>query len=277
MGNGPDGRPQGEGGSRPTGTTVLVAAACLLLLAGLVALRHTTGVEVELADLALPVLVFGLYLFITGRVTKIEAGGVTLERALSRAHGTSVDATVTEVSSLPVDRVDYWQKGGPATLDRILEEGGEALSFQFGRGGYRGEAVEEYLDQLVAAGTIRWVLFLAEDSSFWGMVEAKHLGRLLGRELSARTLANALNAGDREPLLEHLDGLIPAEAALAPGTEKRAALEAMEERSVDVLPVLDEEGRFRGVAERSRLVASILLEVDRTIESRGESPAEERR
>lgn len=277
MGNGPDRSPAGKGANRWTGTTVLVAAGCLLLLAGLVALRQATGVEVELADLALPVLVFGLYLFLTGRVTRIEAGGVTLERAISQAHGTSVEGTVTEVSSLPVDRVDYWEKGGPATLDRILEEGGEALSLQFGHGGYRGEALEEYLDQLVAAGKIRWVLFLDEDSGFWGMVEAGDLGRLLGRELSAQTLANALNTGDREPLLEHLEDLVPAEAALTPGTEKRAALEAMEERSVDVLPVLDEEGRFRGVAERSRLVASILLEVDRTIGLRGESPAEERR
>lgn len=252
---------------RPARATLGVAAACLVLLVGLVVLRRATGLEVKLGDLALPATVFGLYLLLTGQITRIEAGGVTLERAFAEAVGSSLGPQVALVAPLPVDTVDYWQKGGPATLDRMLEEGAEALSFRFGHGGYHGPAIQEYLDALLARGAIRWVLFMNEDRTFWGLAEATALKRALGHRLPANRLAETLNAGERAPLAEALAGLVPAGAALAPDAEKRAALAAMEERSVDVLPVVDASGAFVGVVERSRLVASILLEVDRTLAS----------
>lgn len=260
--------PQVERGeASDMGTTLLVVAGCLLLLAGLVTLRQVWQVEIVLADVALVAAAFGLYLFLTGRISKLRIGGVTIERAVSRAHGTSIHDQVTDVSSLPVDRIEYWEKGDRATLDRIVKEGGEALSLQFGHGGYRGPILKEYLDELIERGNLQWIVFLEEDGDFWAMVQAAALRRTLEGKLSSEELAQAMNAGDRGPLRRKVAGLIPAGAAVEAGTERRAALQAMEEYETDVLPVLDESGELRGVTERSRLVARILLDVDYAVGS----------
>jgi CBS-domain-containing membrane protein len=50
------------------------------------------------------------------------------------------------------------------------------------------------------------------------------------------------------------------------GGDKRKALEMMNAADAQVLPVLDEAGRFDGIVDRSKLTASILTEIAQRVE-----------
>jgi CBS-domain-containing membrane protein len=56
-------------------------------------------------------------------------------------------------------------------------------------------------------------------------------------------------------------GFVPARDSVKTDVRKRDALEKMEERQTSWLPVVDERRRFVGIVDRSRLVASLVLEV----------------
>jgi CBS-domain-containing membrane protein len=49
-------------------------------------------------------------------------------------------------------------------------------------------------------------------------------------------------------------------------TDKREALQKMEALNMDTLPVVQENDRFAGIVNRSRLTASLLLDVARNLE-----------
>ena len=242
---------------------VLVGIGCLALVAGLILLRVKTGAEVKVGDLALPALAFGIYLLLTGQITKLEAGGVTIERAFAQETAAAVEGQVSDVAPLPVEPSDVATKGGVDQLERMISERTEALSFRFGHGGYDGPAIERYLAELLSRGAVRWVVFENDDAIFWALAEAADVGRLVREQLGGDWLAAALKEGDRQAISDTLPGLVQAGEALTIRSEKKQALAKMEELDVDFLPVIEPSGRFAGVVEQSRLVASILLEVDR--------------
>ena len=51
-----------------------------------------------------------------------------------------------------------------------------------------------------------------------------------------------------------------------PTGKQRKALEMMNSEDAQVLPVLDEEGKFDGIVDRSKLTASILTEIAQRVE-----------
>jgi hypothetical protein len=78
--------------------------------------------------------------------------------------------------------------------------------------------------------------------------------------VAANEFAESLNKGNKARL-EQLPGFIPAAAAVQNRADKSAVLAKMESQNVDVLPVIDDQGRFAGVVNRSRLVASVLVDI----------------
>jgi hypothetical protein len=71
--------------------------------------------------------------------------------------------------------------------------------------------------------------------------------------------------------IKALPGFVPASDGVKRSSEKRSVLEQMEKLSADWLPVLKDDGQFDGVVERSRLTASLILEVAK--ELGGPAPA----
>ena len=78
-------------------------------------------------------------------------------------------------------------------------------------------------------------------------------------------LAEWINAGSKADL-EDLPGFASAARALPRKTSKRKALEMMNAADTPVLPVLDEDGKFDGIVDRSKLAASILTEIAQRVE-----------
>lgn len=58
-----------------------------------------------------------------------------------------------------------------------------------------------------------------------------------------------------------MPGFVGARDAIRQNQNKRQALELMENLNTSLLPVLDEAGSFKGIVDRSRLVASLLIDV----------------
>lgn len=185
---------------------------------------------------------------------------------------------------LPADLIRVEEKGGPDQLQRMLERGVDALSYQLG-GYYYGPMVWRYFDALKTLPQFRYVLILSPGGE-----------ELLGT-LDATTLAAHLDPPDTVALRERLgddvwntpdesevprwgefagrlsDGDLEWMQALPSfrpvGTKVRSdassleVLATMEELRAEILPVVDRNGYFAGIVDRSRLTARILLEIAR--------------
>jgi CBS domain-containing protein len=66
--------------------------------------------------------------------------------------------------------------------------------------------------------------------------------------------------------LTNFPGLLSVDEALKETSDKREALQTMEDKHLDWIPVVDEGFRFKGVVERSRLVASMILDITNRLE-----------
>ena len=100
------------------------------------------------------------------------------------------------------------------------------------------------------------------------MAEAKPLARVFEAGdfgYSAYDFARWLNEGNRDAL-RVLPGFVAAEFAVNAATNKQQALTSMESQDVDVLPVVNETGQFKGVVERSKLTASLLVDIAARVE-----------
>jgi len=61
--------------------------------------------------------------------------------------------------------------------------------------------------------------------------------------------------------LTNLSGFLSAKDAIKNDSDKQRALERMEALNTETLPVIDEAGKFVGVVDRSRLIASLIIDV----------------
>ena len=78
-------------------------------------------------------------------------------------------------------------------------------------------------------------------------------------------MADWINAGDKAQL-ETLPGYVSAAQALHKNDGKSKALEQMNAADAQVLPVVDENGKFDGIVDRSKLTSSILTEIAQRVE-----------
>jgi len=139
----------------------------------------------------------------------------------------------------------------------------QALEFLLGTSGYNPGAIQQYLDTLSKYPFFRFVVFLNADRTFFGIVDAKKLLALLespGNGLTFASLTTLISRGDREQLAK-LPGFVAASDAVKSDDNKREVLEKMEAKNFDWLPVREPNGHFQGIVDRSRLIASLILEV----------------
>jgi hypothetical protein len=254
-----------------TGTLIAALAAFAVVLIGLLVLRGFSGgkFEVRLADAVIAVLPVVVWLLITGKIAKLDisADRIALEtrEAILEASTRPVEGQVT---GLPVVPVEAAEKGASGDLGRLVAEGVQALLFRLGAGGYVGVAIEEYLSALTRSPAFRYVLLEEPDGALFGIVDARKLQALVEqRHVSWDQLADWINADDRDAL-RILPGFVATDQAIAETTDKQNALARMEKLNTDWLPVISNGGRFLGVVERSRLTASLILDVTAQLKAR---------
>jgi CBS-domain-containing membrane protein len=92
------------------------------------------------------------------------------------------------------------------------------------------------------------------------------------KEEGYKQLQRLLNAGDEraQKELAKLPGFVPIAHAVTASTSKRDALALMENINSDSLPVVNDQQRFTGTVNRSKLTAGLILAVTDKLE--GENP-----
>jgi hypothetical protein len=203
-----------------------------------------------------------------------------IEQSYSNARAQTVAASQ---SILPVQPVRVEEKGGLSQLKGILRDAPGALGFTQGHF-YDGPVVWAYVDRLRQQPGFRDIVVSDSTDRFFGMFDAGALAAALDPPEAAQfrlvpngglssaqlppqdmvpawsAFADALYQGNLG-FVAGLPGFIPADRAVGSDWTSLRALDAMETQGADRLPVVDAEGRFVGVIERSRLTTRVLLEV----------------
>jgi len=245
--------------------TVFVTVLVLVLV---VAVRSLSAgrVEIKLNDAIIAAIAAALTLLVSGRISKIWVGpeGLTVE-AIVTASAQSITQQVTTVTTLPVAPVEVALKGGSSEIPSLVNKRVQALEFVVGAGGYDANVIQQYLETLTKYPFFRFVVFVNSNLTLFGLIDASNVLAQL-QSGSARnfnsfaTLLNRGNADDRSHIAD-LSGFVPASAGVTrEKTDKREALERMEKLGTDWLPVI-KDGKFDGIVERSRLRASLILDV----------------
>jgi CBS domain len=252
--------------------TVLLMIGVGLLVISLMLRVFTQGkYEIKTIDLVfivVPLLFVGLA---TGKLRGLDLFGVKadLSELWAKAADTQIEQQVSTVPVSPISdaiaMVETAEKRGVNDIPRLIEQRTQALAFRLGMGGYYGQAIRRYFDDLYGSSYLRYVVVNHADGRLFGLYEAADLIAYL-RTLGDNGYAEferMLNRGDEQAQqwLARLPGFVSAEHAVSPDTSKRAALQAMENLDQDALPVTDPAGRLVGTVERAKLTSSLILAV----------------
>jgi hypothetical protein len=257
-------------------TIIFSVGGFLLILTLLVVLRaRSTRLEVKPSDVVVAVVPVVVFLLVTGKLQKLEitSTGVDLETATTAI----VKAATSEVqvTQLPYARVSVGPKGGEAEIPEFVQRKTEGLVFMLGGPvHYDGAAIQHYLLALTRAPFLKYLIFEEADGSFLGMSDARALaGWVSAQPPLFRTddLADWLNNREKSEL-SGLPGFIAVADAVNERTDNATALQLMETlqqksgTSVDTLPVVNSETKkLVGIVNRSRLTASLLIDVSKTL------------
>lgn len=285
---------------------VLVSISCAALLAFAVSFvlrARTKGrYEIKVIDLTVAAIPLLVWFLSTGQVQKIALGGVSVELAEVFAEATDEsvgESVIRRDEAVTVEELVQYMRYGPkdriGSLDKLALAETEALEFGFkdaqASTRYGGSVIKEYFDQLASIGSLKYAVIYNKPGELFGFYDIKTLllyfrvSRADERPLLERLLrpaeesdelkrynafASMLNGGretDRERL-RNLPGFYPGLPAIREDTTRRDALRIMDEQGCNRLPVIDDDGRFVGVVERSALTAAMLLHITETLEER---------
>lgn len=251
----------------------LSVGSFVLILALLVLIRaKNSRFEVKPADIVVAVVPVIVFLLVTGKLQKFEIGegGVKIETAFVKASTSAIASQITPLTGLPAEPIEINEKRGVGEIPRLIQHKTEGLLFRLGHGGYYGQAIQAYLVQLTKEPFLNYLIFENPDRTFFGIANARELTALFETRrppFTATDFAEWLNSENREALAR-LPGFIGLQHTLNKQTDKRQALQQMEALNMDTLPVVQENERFAGIVDRSRLTASLLIDVANNLEKK---------
>ena len=257
--------------------TLSWVAAFAVCLAIPVALRCLSAgrYDVKVADVTVAAVPVLIGLLVSGTLDDLRVGpeGFEVKRAFQKAlsEPSSAAAVHSAKEDLPVEAVPAANKerGTPfgnveQQVARLIKARVPALTVTMGKG-HTGPAIQTYLEGLASQPFFRFLIINDADSKFLGLIPAESIPTGLsqgqpmneGMKSFANDLSNALNTFDKAAI-EKLPGFTAT--AIEAGTDKRSALRKLDEMNAAYLPVI-QDGKFIGVADRARLVASVLVDI----------------
>jgi len=263
------------------GQIVLLGIAGTLLFIISIMVRSRTGnrYEVKGIDLALIFIPFFVWMLVTGRIEKIAVGGVEVDVAQAFVAATTepIELQVNKTSLQTVDdvvrTVERSLKSGTDRIPELIENKTEALEFNLDYGGYWGPAIQQYFESLSAYSFLKYAIIHEADGTLFGIYDARSLLQYFRgqHEGEYSRFAKSLIRGDdaAKAYLRSLPGFLGGERAVTAAANKREVLKQMEHLNLEVLPVVDAQGRFLGVVERARLTASLMIDVAERLENLG--------
>ena len=251
---------------------ILVLVGLLLLgFSFYVRTKSENKYELKNIDIALFLLPVVFFLFFTGKIGRVNLFGVELETAsvIVEAARQPIESQITKLEGASIDDmvrpVETETKSGVGRIPEMIEKKTEALLFYLGHGGYYGPAIQQYFESLTAAAYLKYVIINDDQGRLFGFLDARELMNYFVKQGndSFDVFAEQLNYPQEGSLqaLSRLPGFILGEMAVNSQLKKRQVLQTMDERNFERLPVIDQDRRFVGIVERSRLSASLFLEI----------------
>ena len=250
-------------------TLIVAIGGFIFIIALLVTLRVILGskFEIKTTDIILALIPIIIWLFLSGKISELTIGDLTVKMAIQKASKAPIKAQVTE---LPVETVLVEAKEGVELIPHLVMKKTQALGFRLGTTGYWGPAIGTYLQSLTQYPFFQYIVINDADGRFFGLADAHQLEATIRDPRGAfdvQSFAEWLNHSNREQL-QKLPGFISSANAIKVNTDKRSALELMEKLDVRTFPVIDDSGKFVGIVDRSKLTASILLEMAEILEEK---------
>jgi len=232
----------------------------------LVILREKSGTRFEIknTDLMLALIVPAFILFASGKIESFKFGDLKVQAAIVNAAETKVKTQIKKLETgVPLEAVIKHAKRGVQEIPRLVEAKTEVLTFVLRQGNYYGPAIKKYIEELGKTQYFKYLLIIERDGSFWGLSDAtKFVASQQGyvENITPQQFADWLNSGN-ESKLRRLPGFISKEYSISQSMNKSDALTKLEQLHVEQLPAVDENGKFVGVVDRSRVLASMMLEI----------------
>jgi hypothetical protein len=248
----------------PMDALFISLAMFALIMAIMIILRIFIGEKFEIknSDILIAIIPIALWLVLTGKIQSLAFGEFKIEAAFVEASKTAVTKQITPLK-LPVESIRMDPKRGMEEIPRLIKNKTEALFFELGYGGYYGPAIEEYLKILSQYPFFKYIIITSSDGKFVGMADARELNSILiarSGPFNSNDFARWINGRDIDSITK-LPGFIPAKDAIKKDLDKQAALEKMEKLNIEILPVIDEQEKFVGIVDRSRLTSSLIIDV----------------
>ncbi|MBN1154927.1 CBS domain-containing protein [candidate division KSB1 bacterium] len=246
-----------------TAVVSLIVFVGLVIFLVIIRLRTGNRIEIKNTDILLAIIPVVLFLLITGKITKFEFGMLKFETVFKEAASKKIESEIITLQDLPIRSVESDIKLGINKIPELIEKKTEALEFRLGYGRYYGPAIRDYLNSLAAYPFFNYIIINKMNGEFFAIMNAQHLFTLINTDNSPYNpsdLANWLNNSDEE-IISKLPGTILLLNAIDANTDKNDALKQMEQIDVDFLPVVDDEKRFVGIVDRSRLLSSLIVDV----------------
>jgi hypothetical protein len=249
----------------------ITAGIALLALTFAVTLRSASNgkIEITLNDALIAAIAAGLALLISGKIAKLGIGneGLTIETTREAILSSAQRPIAPQVTQfLPVQPVEEAAKSGVVELPNIVRRRAQGLDLTLGQGSYDPGVLKIYLDTLTQYDFFRYVILVRKDGALFGILDARGLqAAFTGPRLEGAYsgFVSQLNRAAPEDLqrIAGLPGFVPASEAVDKQADKREVLSRLQKSGRDWLPVVGDNGRFEGVVDQSRLVASMILDV----------------
>ena len=273
----------------------VLAPAFIVALAMIVWIkaRLANSIEIRPVDVGIALIPFILWMATAGIFKKVEVPGI-LSFETAEVFVTAAAAPIKlQVTSMPVTALKADAKRGVGEIPRMIESGTQVLSFKLGYSGYYGPAIWMYFNHLVTSPAFKYAVILDKDGSLFGLFEAGKLTAILNSENNEALMkafpldpysglpdeqqvkkwtsfAKNIKKANKENIAS-IAGFVPLDMAVKSDADKKQVLEQMEKQDLDWLPVVrleDGVSQFKGIVERSRLTASLILDVTNQLEDK---------
>ena len=250
-------------------------------------------IEIKPVDVGIALIPFILWMATAGIFKKVEVPGIVSFEIADAFVAAAAEPINLQVSKMPVTALKADAKRGVDEIPHMIESGTQVLSFKFGYSGYYGPAIWMYFNHLIMSPTIKYAVITDKDGSLFGLFEASKLTAILNSKNNEQLMkdfplqpyrgvpgkqqvkkwtnfAKIIKSSQKDKLSK-ISGFVSVDMAVKADADKKRVLEQMEQQNLDWLPVVQQDNgvnHFQGIVERSRLTASLILDVTNQLENK---------
>ncbi len=241
------------GAASPLSVVAIVLATVLVML--FLRSYKEGRFKIGLIEIGAALAVAAFYMFFSGEIKELSVGDVKLTRNLERAarRPALAASSAVEFKELPAD-----PKLGTSQIPRYRRSGLEALSFTIGGQQYDSSVIREYLTQLTTKGKLKYLVFNDTDGATVCIADAVRLAQAVRTDSFANELTEWIRGGELDALTS-LPGYVYKDDFIRMDMTKAEALDTLVTAALVEAPVVDDKGRFIGVARRDDIVAALTL------------------